>query len=101
MAVLDFGPRKWEVSHMTTLVKADDKCRISIRGTEVGRQYLVTPADGGWWVRPAPDFRPPKTRRQWEGPKKDLSEYLGLMAELGFAFEPSESSKQPVGPCRF
>jgi histidinol-phosphate aminotransferase len=32
---------------------------------------------------------------------EDLSEHLDAMAELGFAFEPSEASKQKVPPCRF
>lgn len=79
---------------MTTLVKADDKGRILIRGTERGRQYLVSSDKGGWWVMPAPEVRPPKERPGWAGPRKDLSEYLQGMAELGFAFEPSEVSRQ-------
>jgi hypothetical protein len=86
---------------MTTLVKADDKGRIPIRGTEEGRQYLVIKEGRGWWVMPAPDVRPPRKRREWAGPKKDLSEHLQEMADLGFAFEPSEIGKQGVGPCRF
>jgi hypothetical protein len=51
----DRRPREWESSHMgTTLVKADDKGRVSIRGTRKGAKYLVTAAEGGWWVMPAP-----------------------------------------------
>jgi len=38
----------------TTLVKADDKGRVSIRGTRKGAKYLVTAENGGWWVMPAP-----------------------------------------------
>src|SRR2546422_7578968 len=62
--------RQWEISHMITLVKADDKGRIPIRGTQKGRQYLVTKANGGWWVTPARAVRLPKRRRRWAGPKK-------------------------------
>ena len=98
---LDLKPARREISHMTTLVKADDKGRIPIRGTEEGRQYRVTKANGGWWVMPAQGVRPPKKRREWAGPTKDLSQHLQEMADLGFTFEPSEISKQKVGPCRF
>ena len=50
----------WETSHMqTTLVKADDKGRVSIRGTRKGQQYLVTAEKGGWWVTPAPKVQTP------------------------------------------
>ncbi len=50
----------WEFSHVqTSLVKADDKGRLPIRGTRKGKQYLVTPYKGGWWVRPAPKIRVP------------------------------------------
>lgn len=38
----------------TTLVKADDKGRVSIRGARKGAKYLVTAENGGWWVMPAP-----------------------------------------------
>ena len=86
---------------MTTLVKADDKGRILIRGTERGRQYLVSAQNGGWWVMPAPEVHPPKRRREWAGPKKDLSDRLQEMANLGFCFEPSAISKQKARPCPF
>ena len=86
---------------MTTLVKADDQGRILIRGTEEGRQYRVTKENGGWWVALAHGGRPPKKRREWTGPAKDLSRHLQEMADLGFTLEPSEISKQKVGPCRF
>jgi hypothetical protein len=86
---------------MTRLVKADDKGRISIRGTERGRQYLVTAYNGGWWVKPALELKPPKMKRKWTKPRKDLSEHLQDLADLGFSFEPSAMSKQKVGACRF
>ena len=99
--MLDACRIEWESSHMKTLVRADEKGRISIRGTQKGRQYLVTQASGGWWVMPVPDVRVPQKRREWAGPKKDLSEYLEAMADLGFTLEPSNTAKQKVGPCRF
>ncbi|MCP5524577.1 MAG: hypothetical protein H7A46_23865 [Verrucomicrobiales bacterium] len=42
-----------------TLVKADEKGRILIRGTRKGQQYMVTADQGGWWVMPAPKVSPP------------------------------------------
>ena len=62
---------------------------------------MVCSENGGWWVMPAPKVRPPKERREWAGPRKDLSEHLQGMAELGFAFEPSAVSRQKARPCRF
>jgi hypothetical protein len=44
----------------TTLVKADEKGRVSIRGTRKEAKYLVTAENGGWWVMPAPKIRVPK-----------------------------------------
>lgn len=44
----------------TTLVKAEDKGRVSIRGTRKGAKYLVTAAKGGWWVIPAPEIKVPR-----------------------------------------
>ena len=52
----------WDFSHMQkqmTLVKADEKGRILIRGTRKGCQYLVTADRGGWWVMPAPPVKTP------------------------------------------
>lgn len=52
----------WDFSHMPkqlTLVKADEKGRILIRGTRKGQQYMVTADQGGWWVMPAPKVSPP------------------------------------------
>ena len=50
----------WEIAHMTTLVKADSRGRVPIRGTKSRRQYLVTAENGGWWVMPAPKFTAPE-----------------------------------------
>jgi len=49
--LIDSPTTWWGFSHMeTTLVKADDKGRVSIRGTRKGAKYLVTAESGGWWV---------------------------------------------------
>jgi hypothetical protein len=98
---LDSADLWWDNSHVTTIVKADAKGRILIRGTERRRQYLVSSQNGGWWVMPAPEIRPPRKRREWASPRKDLSVHLQEMAELGFAFEASEISGQQSGPCPF
>jgi len=54
----------------TTLVKADDKGRVSIRGTRKGAKYLVTAAKGGWWVMSAPEIKLPRrvesSTGEWE-----------------------------------
>ena len=86
---------------MSAIVKADDKSRIPIRGTEAGRQYIVTAQNGGWWVAPAPEIRPRKRRRQWAGSKKSLSEHLQALAKSGLRIEPAENAKEAVGPCPF
>jgi len=58
---IDNGRGMWEYSHMeTTLVKADDKGRVCIRGTRKGATYLVTAKSGGWWVMPAPKITVPE-----------------------------------------
>jgi len=66
----------------TTLVKADEKGRISIRGTKKGRQYLVTPDKGGWWVMPAPKVKTPA--REMEGLVADTWEKLGPAPEIDY-----------------
>jgi len=44
----------------STLVKADDKGRVSLRGARKGAKYLVTPQGDGWWIMPAPKITVPK-----------------------------------------
>src|SRR4051812_5176918 len=39
---------------MTSLVTADEKGRVCIKGTEKGHKYLVKKTEGGWWVMPIP-----------------------------------------------
>jgi hypothetical protein len=89
-----------------TLVTADDKSRLCIRGTKTGRKYLVKEADGGWWVTPEPEPAVPtpasRNRREWAGSKsrRDLFDAIGEMGKLGLRIEESEEGKKPVPPCR-
>ena len=70
------------MSKQTTLVKADDKGRVSILGTKKGRQYLVTAEKGGWWVMPAPTVRTPA--RETEALVADTWEKLGPAPEIEY-----------------
>lgn len=98
---LDRKQAGWETSHMTALVKADAKGRILLRGTERGRQYLVSAQDGGWWVTPVPKIRAPKRRREWRGSQMSLAQHLQALADSGLRLEQAETANEPVGPCRF
>ena len=83
MKSVDRRDRRWETSHMQiTLVKADDKGRVSIRGTRKGRQYLVTARPGGWWVMPAPKVKTPA--RAWENIVSDTWNKLGPAPEIDY-----------------
>lgn len=84
---------------MQTLVKADMKGRVLIRGTRNGQQYLVIQQGDGWFVTPAPDVRPPRRERKWQAPAKDLSDHLRELADAGLGRLKPNSSE--VGPCRF
>ena len=70
------------VHRQTSLVKADEKGRVSIRGTKKGRQYLVTAEAGGWWVMPAPGAMAPA--RQMEPLVADTWEKLGPAPEVDY-----------------
>jgi len=84
---------------MQTLVKADPKGRVPIRGTRSGQQYLVIPQGDGWFVTPAPEVKAPKRGRKWRTPKMDLTDHLRALADAGLAgLEPNGTE---VGPCRF
>ncbi len=77
------GGAGWENAHVqTTLVKADEKGRISIRGTKKGQQYLVTPGKGGWWVMPAPKVR--ISARAMETLVAETREKLGPAPEIDY-----------------
>lgn len=72
----------WEISHMTTLVKADNRGRVPIRGTKSRQQYLVTAANGGWWVMPAPKTKIPA--RELENVVADTWKKLGPAPEIDY-----------------
>ena len=75
----------WDFSHMQkqmTLVKADEKGRIVIRGTRRGCQYLVTTDRGGWWVMPAPQVKAPA--RGLEALVAETWEKLGPAPEIDY-----------------
>ena len=82
---LTWAPAAWEIPHVqkqTTLVKADEKGRVSIRGTKKGQQYLVTAERGGWWVMPAPEVRTPA--REMEALVADTWAKLGPAPEIDY-----------------
>ena len=83
---------------MNTIVKAD-KSRLTIHGVKDGHRYLISQQGEGWWIVPEPEVAVPKRRRKWNGPKRDLSEYLNEMARENFDLTPALNKKVP--PCRF
>ncbi len=92
---------------MMTLVTADEKGRLCIKGTAKGRKYLVESAEGGWWVTPVPEAkrggRPQRNRREWPGREdgQTLWKHVERMGKLGFRIEEYERGKLPVPPCLF
>jgi hypothetical protein len=88
--------RVWEISHVTMICIAD-KNRLTVRGVQNGRRYLVKKEGGGWWIEPAPQAR--RRVRQVAGATRDLTEHLDALAAGGFAFKPVKKEKVP--PCRF
>jgi hypothetical protein len=72
----------WEIAHMTTLVKADSRGRVPIRGTKSRQQYLVTAEKGGWWVMPAPKTKIPA--RELEDVVADTWKKLGPAPEMDY-----------------
>lgn len=87
---------------MTTLVRADEKGRICIRGTRKGKEYLVKSEKDGWWVIPVPGFRAPSRRNlEWAGSKISLVDHLTQLAAHGLSFERSKIARQKVPKCRF
>lgn len=89
---------------MTTLVTADKKGRLPIRGSSPGQRYLVTQIGGEWRVTAWTDENvPSRNRREWSGAKgqKGLFSRLKTMAEAGLRLEKSEAAQKPVPPCRF
>ena len=66
----------------TTLVKADDKGRVPIRGAVKGQKYLVTAENGGWWIMPAPKIKPPA--RDLENVVADTWQKLGPAPDINY-----------------
>lgn len=89
---------------MTTLVTADEKGRIPIRGSKPGQKYLVSRNGGEWRVTAytAKKFAH-RNRKEWTPAKgrPDLFDVLKSMGELGLQLERSENAKAPVRPRRF
>lgn len=89
---------------MTTLVTADKKGRIPIRGSAPGQRYLVTQMGGEWRVTAwTVENVPSRNQREWSGAKdgKGLLGHLKSMADAGLRLERSDAAQQPVPPCRF
>ncbi len=87
---------------MTTLVRADEKGRLCIRGTKKGEEYLVKAEKNGWWVVPVQSIQATKKQsRNWAGSKVSLVEHLTRLADAGLRLERSKIAKQKVSPCRF
>jgi len=86
---------------MTTLVRADEKGRICLRGTKKGQEYLIKVEKNGWWVTPVKPVRPPKKPQEWAGSELSLVEHLRGLAESGLQIEQTEISQQKVPKCRF
>src|ERR1035441_5839681 len=91
-------------SQMRTLVTADEKGRLCIRGTEKGQQYLVKQAEGGWWVVPVPEVQPPRpasrNRQDWLGREDGptLWKQIEQMGKLSLRIEECGRGRQPVSP---
>ena len=81
---------------MTHTVKAD-KSRLTLKGVEDGRFYLVHHEGARWIVEPAPERN--LRARALPADKPDLGEPFAALADAGFTFEPLPAS--PVPPCRF
>jgi hypothetical protein len=101
MRDVDCDGSAWESSHMTTLVRADEKGRICIRGTRKGQEYLVRAEKSGWWVTPVAIMRSPKQRREWAGSKKSLADHLSGLADSGLRIEQADNATRKVGRYRF
>lgn len=86
----------WEISRVTMICIAD-KNRLTVRGVQNGRRYLVKKEGDGWWIEPAPQAR--RRVRHLAQATRDLTEHLDALAAEGFAFEPVK--KENVPSCRF
>jgi hypothetical protein len=80
------------------MIAKADKSRLTIRGVQDGREYLVKREGAGWWVEPAPE-KTMSRKREVLSATRNLSEHLNALADEGFSFEPV--AQQDVPPCRF
>jgi len=95
---------RWEIAHMTTLVAADEKGRIPIRGSKPGQKYLVSKSGGEWHITAySAQHGARRNQREWTPPKGkgSLWRELKAMGELGLKLERSKNAKATVPPCRF
>jgi hypothetical protein len=86
---------------MTTLVRADEKGRLCIRGTKKGQEYLVRAEKEGWWITPVEAVQRPQQTRQWIGSEKTLIEHLQGLAASGLRVGQSSDATRKVRKCRF
>ena len=86
---------------MTTLVRADHKRRLCIRGAKPGQEYIVKSENGGWRVTPNREVRAGRNRREWAGSKRSVLDHLKDLADSGLRVEKAEIARKPVPPCRF
>jgi hypothetical protein len=86
---------------MTTLVTADHKGRLRIRGVKSGRTYVVAQEPGGWWITTKVETSPSRNRNYWTGSKCSLLDHLNALSDAGLAIEVSEVSKKHTSPCPF
>jgi hypothetical protein len=88
---------------MTTLVIADDKGRVSLRGAKHGQKYLVTRSQDEWRITPYRPERPvaPRNKKEWAGSSRSLADHLAALGDAGLELEQTENARQPVRPCRF
>jgi hypothetical protein len=74
-----------------------EKNRLTVRGVQNGKRYLVKKERDGWWIESAPQTV--RRSRQLSRAGQDLSDHLDALAAEGFSFEPAQ--KENVPPCRF
>ena len=79
---------------MTTICIAD-KNRLTVRGVENGKRYLVKREGDGWWIEPAPVA--PRRIRKLTRASRDLSEHLNALAAEGFSFAPEKKEDLAIG----
>lgn len=86
-----------------SIVTADAKSRVTIRGTRPGERFRLEKDESGFHLAPVLDTAAPRrrnpSRRNLPAPKKGLTDYLKEMRDEGLVLEPLDHP--PVGPCRF